>query len=255
MENWWRQNRFISQITDWAFEIADQYPDARIISLGQSPAWIVLSVGMIRRLRGNHANISFVPFTDNFAKRATNDNGSHTMTFDRQTNRFPHAKCLQRYFNYISRLDATPGQLIKAGEQGQQTIITEMIRSGSGLASFLSAWTDNYQKSDIETLLEHTGFHIFDTNPECNKDYIDLNGAQNIAVPLTKRPLSKEEADIIENTAPINDCSEDSSRLVPLYRLCSNNEQAGLRLCYNRPVRKKIRAILYREIEKHHRLS
>ena len=89
---------------------------------------------------------------------------------------------------------------------------------------------------------------MYDTQLGSNKDKIALNSG--IVVPLTRRKLSSADSDIIQNVAPINIHEENSSRLVPTYRLSAlGSQEVGLEICRNKQVKDIIEETLFAEIQ------
>jgi hypothetical protein len=249
MDQWWNNKEIVSQIVDWAYELQEKQPQDKIISLGQSPSWIVLCVGMIRKLNGFSPNTCYVPFTGAFVKRTSSKN--LRMSFEERGVDHPlHEDRIAKYFNYLGLIGAHPEQVF---QQEKPVLLTEMIKGGNGLASFLSIWLGQLSESQrvsVKTLLKT---HIYDTNPNFNADEMRIIGNGNFLI--DRRPLDKREADIMEGITPLNIAEVGSSRLVPMYRLSARYPDVGLELIPNLAIRKRIKQALHKEVQARHQVK
>jgi hypothetical protein len=244
MQNWWKDRKIIRQVADWAYELQKDHPRNRILSLGQSPAWVVQSVGMLRKLRGLPANITFIPFTGAFVQRGKNSEAGE-MTFVDRAEARPDVERITRYFNLLGMLNAQPLQLAAANER---VVLAEMIRQGNGLASFLDTWRTFETDEDMPTIMEHVEIYAYDTNPTSNSDRMKTPLHDHV-FNLTRVPVKGRAAELMEGITPHNRAEKESSRLVPMYRLSAKAEEKGIELIPNRENRIAIRAALHTEIQ------
>lgn len=254
MDDWWKRQTYLDEIADLAFEMENTFPDRRILSLGQSPAWITRALTMVRRLKNKSANVGYMPFTENFSYRC-DARDKDVMSFDlAPVGIYPAQKCIDQYFNFLALGGNHPEQIMKAAERGQKSVIVEMIRSGQGLASFLSIWAEAAGGEDRLSPDGPVSVFVFDTNPAANGRTIRVGkeGGDKMTFSLLKRELSKIEAEIMENTAPLNVAEETSSRLLPMYRLSMSaaSGNKGLLLCGNEAVKKEITACIHSVVQK-----
>lgn len=191
-------------------------------------------------------------FTGNFFKRREDSEGlSNVIEFDAVKQNYPDLARIIHYLEYCDLYNQTPRRLLAQANKGQEIVIAEMINTGTGLASFLSAWTALEDPAVIKDLSEAIQFFVYDTMPNDNKDTLVINNdGSSYSFPLIRRHLSFEQGEIMQNTSSINECAIDSSRLVPMYHLSRDREHKGLDICFNTPKVKNISQILYREIEK-----
>ena len=149
----------------------------------------------------------------------------------------------------------SPRQVLDYIDSGKDMIVSEMINSGSGLASFLSAWLSQENEEVVEAVLDNVEFYVYDTQPNSNKDIMIINDPNHgiHEVHLIRRRLSLDQAEIMQDTSSINECYDASSRLVPIYRLGKDSCDVGLNICSNTAVVREIRGVLYREIERYYR--
>ena len=255
MDYWYKIPKYLNQAVTFAFDMKEKYPDSVIVSLGQSPAWIVHGLGMIRKLNREYANVGYIPFTGNFFKRAEDDVGDQkAMHYYAHEEKYPDKETIGRYLDYCGMYELKPLDLLKMANKGKKVVLAEMIKSGSGLASFLSVWTSQLDPETIERISKAIQFYVYDTQPNANKDELvihNLDGS-TYSFPLTKKVLNFQEAEIMQNTSSLNVCVDDSSRLVSIFRLRADcgEDRGGLNICNNSPKVKEIRGVLYREIEK-----
>ena len=257
MDHWYKIWEYLDQAASFSFDMEEAFPDAKIISLGQSPAWIVHGVGMLRKLRREQANVVYIAFTGNFFTKDKSYIGcSNAMMFDADEKKYPDQERLQRYIEYSESYGYTPRQLLDLANDGEEIVLTEMINTGTGLAFFLSAWTSQEEPAVIKEFSEAIHFCVYDTNPNANEDNLIFSNpdGSTYSFSLDRMPLSFEQGEIMQNTSSLNECSCGSSRLVPIYRLSADSENIGLDICPNAPVVKEIRGVLYKEIEKRERL-
>lgn len=248
MELWWQEKAYIDQIVDCAFYLQDSCPDAWLVSIGQSPAWIVLSASMLRKLQGAPANVAYIPFTGGFLQRDMNASSENTMRFNKRAGWSDESTVLADYFNYLYHLQLQPEQVKQQIESGQRFVFLEMIKKANGLASFLSAWLENADDTTRDFIVKNADFYVYDTEPNANSDA--LMTPNGIEVPLMRIGMTYEESEIMENTAPLNEVDENSSRLVPMYRLMAVGKYSpGLMLCPNQAVKKRIENVLHQKIQ------
>lgn len=238
LDNWWKNKRVIEQIVDWAQEIYAQHPHEKVISLGQSPAWVVQTVGMLRKLHGQPANIGFIPFTGAFLSRDFNS-AAHEMKFLEGAR--PDIDRVHRYLDFLGRFGLQIQQLT---QQGSKIVLAEMIKQGNGLASFLDVWTREVEDERLPELISQFEFYTFDTNPVLNKDMLKVAG-RDTAFNLRRISLTTDEADLMEGITPHNLADVNSSRLVPMYKMAAHYEDRGLELIPNAHNKKVIKATLH----------
>ncbi len=199
---------------------------------------------MIRKLKGDKANTCYVPFTGAFVKRA--GSSETEMRFEKREADNPlDSARVSRYFNYLGLIGAHPKQILN---ENNPVLITEMIKGGNGLSSFLSLWLN--QLNDIEKeavkFLLHT--HIFDTNSRYNLDFLSVGSSENIR--LKRVFLEREQAEIIEGITPLNIAVPLSSRLVPMYRLSPRHKDVGLEIIPNHNKRREIKLALHETVQR-----
>lgn len=245
MQNWWKDANVVRQLVDWAYELNDAYGKSRVLSLGQSTAWIVQAVGMMRKLRGEPANIAFIPFTGAFLERGKNTDAGE-MTFTDREGARPSPERVSRYFNLLGQLGAQPQQL---AQTNKRVVIAEMIRLGNGLASFLDAWTGNEAHGDIPHIMKNVDLYTYDVFPQANLDAMRVKGL-DYSFRLNRVPLNHAQGRLLEEIVPHNRVEESSSRLVPIYKLSAQTEDNGLELIPNYRNREEIRLALHREIQR-----
>lgn len=243
MELWWKNKDIVTQIVSWAYDLQKAYPKNRILSLGQSPAWIVQSVGMLRKLRGHDANITFIPFTGAFLSRDYEED-SEAMAFAARPEARPDINRLSRYFTLLGRLEARPEQI---EAEPEKVVLAEMIKSGNGLASFLDIWTSNQDDAALEAFLNKLEIYAYDTNTIANLDALSIGER---TFPIKRVALSLSGAELMEGITPNNRAEPTSSRLVAMYKLSAQAEEKGIELIPNKEIRFQIRQDLHGEIQR-----
>lgn len=244
MGGWWEKDSTINRLADWSYSLHKAHPHQRILALGQSAAWIVQGVGMIRKLRRKDANIGFIPFTGAFLDRDTDSDSPHMEFQERDLERPPSDRLIP-YFNLLSSIRAQPKDLTATA---QKVVIAEMIKSGNGLASFL----DTLSRPDLQGFVpirpDDIEIYVYDTNPPSNRNTLRVPGHED-AFHIHRKLLTYQDADLMENITPHNRANDTSSRLVPMYRLAATAGEKGLEIIPNQDVRKLIRAALHKEIQ------
>ncbi len=244
MDNWWKKQEIVEQITDWAFSLNDRASNQRVLSLGQSPSWIVACLSMIRKIEGRAAGVTYVPFTGAFLKRDKN-NCSERMEFNIRYSDLPKPDQINTYFNFLGLLEAQPQQILNSNDS---IILAEMIKGGNGLTSFMNLWLNFLEEDEREKFKQYVETHIYDTAPSDNRDEILLEAGDTFK--LERIPLNSRQAEIIEGITPLNIAEKSSSRLVPIYRLSARYEAEQLTLIPNLKNRKEIKVALHEEVQR-----
>lgn len=253
--SWWQSDKHIQQIVDWAYEMQDRFPDEHLVSIGQSPAWILRTVSMIRKMRGEKVNLTYVPFTGGFVTRDKSEDAclKDEMIFGPKAEWERNQSELPYYYDFLKNLNMHPDQLMARMASGEKLVFAEMIIGANGLASFLNIIL-NQQSSEFKTLFSsHAKVFVYDTAPKGNKDFVRLMDGD--LVELEREAMNQEEADMIKNIAPMNVVETSSTRLVPTYRLAFYGREApGFRLIPNRYMRKIIEEKLHDVVQyrEHH---
>lgn len=157
----------------------------------------------------------------------------------------PPSDRLIPYFNLLSSIRAQPKDLTATT---QKVVIVEMIKSGNGLASFLDALSREDLQGFVPVRPNDIEIYAYDTNPVLNKGTLRVPGHKDV-FHIQRKPLTYEEADLMENISPHNRANDTSSRLVPMYRLAATAGEKGLEIIPNLPIRKLIRTALHGEIQ------
>ena len=254
MQKWWEKEAALKFVVDLAFELDEQYPTENLISLGQSPAWAIHGVGMIRKIRGESANTSFIPFTGAFNERdpeVTSDD-ENEMSFTKTTDAFPDEGRLSKYFNFLKNLNLEPYQVLdKAKMTGNDAVIFDMIISGKGLASFLSVWLRSPEgNAAVSELGKKIKVHTFDVNQSKGRETIRFPCCEEVKIPLIRRVLKKEEGEMMQNISALNCFDKFSDRLVGMFRLAQTSKKSSLEYASNGAVVKEISQAIHNEIQR-----
>ena len=149
---------------------------------------IVHGVGMIRKLNREYANVGYIPFTGNFFKRAEDDGGDQrAMHYYAHEEKYPDKETIGRYLDYCGMYGLKPLDLLKMANKGKKVVLAEMIKSGSGLASFLSVWTSQLDPeimqntSSLNVCVDDSSrlVSIFRLRADCGEDRGGLNICNN----------------------------------------------------------------------------
>lgn len=128
----WTSERLNSLIE--SAEILDTtFPDHEIISVGQSPAWIVYALERLRQERGVDPQTKFLSFSGFFLSN-TDDR-----SFTAMKEKYPSKNRLSLYFNYLGEQGIAPEDLIKSKENDGHTppVFIDFIYDGQGFPSFI----------------------------------------------------------------------------------------------------------------------
>jgi hypothetical protein len=172
-EEWWNYPPAISAICYHAIEMDALYPQQTIVSIGQSMAWSVHTLGVKRMLKSMPAQTGYIPFSGNFyeyekIKSSWYDIvGTKTKTFkplvgaiEYERKKNPRALNPQRRHKFLDLLRAhklDPQSLVSSFKaSGQKTVLAEKTCTGSSLMSFFDL---------IETVADdqHVGSHFPET--------------------------------------------------------------------------------------------
>jgi len=131
------------------------HPTARVVSLGQSPAWLVKIMEIMDTKSTNiDEKYIYMPFSGNITIK-----NYHTSTYSYN---IELQTVSQTFKKTMQNRGLSPRQIIDNNKNGVPTIILEYIYTGNGLASFifiLSKWAieDNINVNELYTALQ---FHV-----------------------------------------------------------------------------------------------
>ena len=264
MSNWWKNHDDTEQVVDWAYEALDDYGDHHMISLGQSAAWIVHTAGMIRKHRGGQANVTYIPFSNNFLKDKSCKEllpdfedaiCKKGLCFEISDELQPSEDAKSKYFSYLSSIGASPEDIVnRYKETGQKTVMLEMIDSGKGFVSFCNLWFEESRKkfSDKE-MVEAMQFHIYDQRSRGVDPLLHIKEGGVMMFPgedYFRHELDQGHKEIMWKISSDNDLRVDSCRLVPMYSFLSgDNKKEGILLCPNEVKRKNISLHLHEAVQ------
>lgn len=259
---WWNDPAWVSDITMIARDLVEEFPEHKIVSVGQSPAWITLGVGMIRRLRGEKANIGFVPFTGNFMESTGDEeirvrkdgrtvNGL-ARTFKSAAGKVIDPAVSARYQDMLGNLKLSPNDLAEKMKQGEKFIFCDLTRTGGGLASFMSEWSKDTSPEVCRFL--GTGLECLAFAPEAHADKTHFKINTNLIVPMHTYALDYDGFDRMMNTSALNNADSTSSRLVATYQLYATpTRPAGMQISHNAAITREIKAVLYEDVQRKER--
>ncbi len=194
------------QVAQMAHEIIEELPNSRVLSLGQSPAWVVKAIEHEAKLRGLNYETGYIPFSGNFCRRLRTEGETHYYEID--ANKL-FAKDITRYHNRLIKLGMSPDNIIRRFEnEGTTTTITDFLFTGKGTASFLYVLFDWARKDRKEGALRKAlNVRLYD-DAGAPPSFIKLEGFDPI--PCNIHVMDSRLRDVFWNC-------EDRVRIVPSY--------------------------------------
>lgn len=176
--DWWESEVNFRLLANLAEEcgsiikrLAEEHPQMRIFSFGQSPAWVTKTLEMIVKTTEKMA--SDKPSTQNWtsgripfsgkAGMEKKDDGRSALThasFKRTRNIVTKTQ-ETGYKTFLEELGFSPKKIVEQGKEGSKTFVVERMNFGESLASFactLFSWTEE-QGINPEVLKENLHFH------------------------------------------------------------------------------------------------
>ncbi len=230
--HWYEKEAELTQVVRWAGELDRQYPDSRLIAVGQSAAWMVHVVAQMRRQEGRPENCTIIPFSGNFMHREYDANKRYpenmwTSTFTPDHAKgWPKAAPLKNYFNHLSTHGCTPAQIIADHRAGLPAVFVDMAETAKGMASFMTIYMQEARRDDMQDdLLRASSFYIYDHFGNLDRGHLALTDAdgESYTVPITARALDSQERSAMKLVADGNSLVPQSSRLAPYYDLLSRH--------------------------------
>ncbi len=258
---WWNQPETVETVTIISRDLVDQFPEHKIISVGQSPAWITLGAGMIRRLRGEDANIGFIPFTGNFMDNSGDEPIRYrkdgkiehglARTFTTNADKVVEPEVSEKYQEYLTKLKLSPQDLVMEMEQGQKFLFCDLTITGRGLASFMSEWSKNTSPEVCQFLGRNLEALAFTPKGQEDKTHFKVN--DDLVVPIHNYVMGFERYEDMVYTHPSeNKTDATSTRLVATYQLYATPvTKVGLQIPHNAAITRQIKAALHGNIQEH----
>ncbi|MFP4312962.1 MAG: hypothetical protein ACLFR0_01435 [Alphaproteobacteria bacterium] len=251
---WWNDPGWVSDITFIARDLHEAYPDHKIISVGQSPAWITLSAGMIRKLRGEEANIAFVPFTGSFLERerpSDPDTSPKSLSakFKEVASRPVCEKTKCDYQGFLNKLELSSSKIAEGLERGEKYMFCDLTRTGNGFASFISTWGENVDRRVCRFLGEDLKF--LSLSGPATKDFTHFTLDDKIKVPINHYVLESDLFERLLDTSANNRTDASSSRLMATYQIYSTRTRPpGMHIPSNHMITAQIKDILHKDVQK-----
>jgi hypothetical protein len=147
MNKWWQDARLTHALVEAARNLDEQYRDARLISLGHSPSWIVATVAIIRANEGREKHVAYVPFSGSYYKmdhrqgfredRCPNDKAEDRLSFTADTKKFADETGIDQLFNSLCKKAIDPATILKSE---QKAVIVDFAKMGVGFVSFMDIY-------------------------------------------------------------------------------------------------------------------
>lgn len=220
--NWYDKPENFNKLVKIASEITASYPNSRIFSLGQSPAWIVKAEKLLAKAKNSEQTFGYIAFSGKFYKKSESELEQSELEQNKKfTQEFTIDKGNEaNYRVYLKSINMDPDSIIESCKAGQQTAILEYTQEGESLVSFLSVLCNWAKEEGKKELLENSlkiAILVQDCNEitniiipgevyfHCDRYIVDTD----LIVPMS--------ADQIRRTVNDVDGRENPDRLVPYY--------------------------------------
>lgn len=205
-------------------------PNARLVSLGQSPAWFVKC---IQHTYPNKTTI-LLPFSSHFTKKApensqNNENNTSKFTLNSNSEMEDAVKHQENFAKHLEKHNLLPNQIITEGKNGKPTIVIDGVSSGTSLASFISIITALAQSQGCyEEMMQYLQFKVYvlATTTLCKIMSIQVEcffGVNTFTVDVPLHFVKLSDIGIVNGLA-----TTDVGRLVPSFPPA----QWGVENCY-----------------------
>lgn len=217
MHRWWNEKTAIDTVVQMAGALNDDHPDARLVAVGQSLAWVVYAAGKLREAAGQPDNTEYIAFTGSFMRRGQDGKDGPTFRMDRPN--YPDEGRLNDYFDYLAGTGVSPVRTAALfNTAAKPSIYVDFVVEGLGFATFMHM----FLKSAGGEVPQGAQFHAFQPPYVENaipKAYTIETATDNfVRVPLcvTENP----DVNILSYVAGLtgeSDVTEISDRLVPTF--------------------------------------
>lgn len=239
---------FLDRLFDMAVKLENRFEGQRLISVGQSPAWLCTMAAEIRAAKGQATDTTFLSFSGSFTKSGwTSD---YVPQFTLKDNK-PSASNYHSYFNYLAANALRPQDIANHYEQtGQKTVFVDYTRNWKGFTSFLHSWRLSAQDDDkaamngaLATAVDYHAITAFgsalDGIPAVQ---VEIENTDFLTVPIsyidyTRFSVIKE----LSGNQGEEPSSYGSCRLVPCFDISRNGQGAPIALT-NHKMQEEIRA-------------
>lgn len=220
---WWNNPETVHALVMAARNLDAQYPDRKLLALGHSPSWLVVTAAMLRYQQGRPRKAAFIPYSGRHLNVRMQD--GH-VTFGRSDfTKLSEHHC-RPYFNELAHKNIIPPLSAQGHiDPNEKPVLVDYGYSARGLVSFVDSYLSFSRKAgdakdtDInlpfDIHLYKLGYNTCDTTIMLHKD----------ACPQNRIPLhidGSDDAFLIEYMAganglpPKNDDNETSqARFMP----------------------------------------
>lgn len=221
LENWWNHNVYLDGLIHCAVELERGYPGERCISVGQSAAWIVHTLGQLREAYSCPADVATIAFTGAFMQ---GQEGQSDYSVDIAA--YPTGRRLRDYFGYMARTQTRAQDIVRHYEQtGQRTVFVDAVSSGRGFASFMHIWLKTMDAAQTpaqkEAITRAICFHAYAWDwPENadNRFHIEMDRDETVSVAVRlDYGAGVDMTLVIAGAKGEKDAHQASDRLVPCF--------------------------------------
>ncbi len=139
--------------------------DSPIICLGRSPKWFL---NTLYWMKDGIEDYKFVAFSGNWYRESI-------WGIKKDESKAPTKEEQNSYKNYLKSIQADPASIVKIAQQtGEKVVITDYVRSGFGLKSFLEVMSNIAEEQGVlEDFAKSIRFHLFASNEYLEERYPD----------------------------------------------------------------------------------
>ncbi|MDF2966044.1 MAG: hypothetical protein K0Q51_1432 [Rickettsiaceae bacterium] len=224
---------YFKYIVESASKIMYAFPNAKIFSLGQSPAWIVKAaeyLSIYKPYSNFNQEFGYIPFSSNFYRlikeqREAYDKPVHAIYEVSFSNLSSYSEQIKCYIDLLGRLGLNSIDIIKRYESLQQkTVIIDFTHTGAGLASFISIMFGSLKEassplSSINMLKEAIEILVLDDYQEETESLKTITIEEETIGCTHMLTEQLEGMELMWSLANGIDHGIDSDRLVPYYPL------------------------------------
>lgn len=198
MSHWWKNPLLVHALITAARDLDSQYPQRKLIGLGHSPSWLIVTVAMLRMQDNRPRNTAFIPFSGSAYQidYGTALKESRNPANDNDIIKFTPLEALayddtylHRLFSALSQkgLDPLSQDEYNKDNDRQKPVLIDYAKTGASLVTFLDVYSRFSAAAGLDRTKLFHDIHLYKLAYKDGDEPIDitLSGDDGTAI----RPL------------------------------------------------------------------
>jgi hypothetical protein len=187
--HWWQNTDRVDRLVDAAVMVDKKHQGQELIAIGQSPAWLLYTIGEYRRALGEEPKIRKVAFSGSFMQHSNFAQNEHDLWHSYHINSedYPDEERRNIYIKYMksSGVDYRSLQRKSAQGAGKKPVFFDYIMGGCSVASFMHMLRLSAADEPFENLSQLMTLHLIGVHSKLEAIAFEGADGESIKMPVT----------------------------------------------------------------------